>query len=66
MVFQWVDVKKERDRFVDVTSKEFRLDLESAEMTVLDLEDGSSETDTLRFSDLVEGSTVGSYAPAAK
>ena len=66
VIFQWVDVKKEKERFVDVTSKEFILDLESAEMTVLNLEDGSSETDTLRFAELVTGATVGSYAPAAK
>jgi hypothetical protein len=66
VVFEWVDVKKEKDRFVDVASKEFRLDLQSAEMTVLNLEDGSSETDTLRFSELVHGATVGSYAPVAK
>lgn len=66
VVYEWVDVKKEQGRFVDVTSKEFRLDLESGEMTVLNLEDGSSETDTLRFSELVAGATVGSYAPASK
>lgn len=66
VVFQWVDVKKEKDRFVDVASKEFLLDLETEEMTVTNLEDGTSETDTLRFSELVQGSTVGSYAPASK
>lgn len=64
IVFQWVDVKKEKDRFVDVPSKEFCVDLLSEELTVTDLADGSSETDSLRFSELVEGHTVGSYAPA--
>lgn len=66
VVFEWVDVKKEKNRFLDVTSKEFTLDLESGELTVRNLEDGTSETDTLRFAELVQGSTVGSYAPAAR
>lgn len=63
VVFQWVDVKKEKHAFADVPSKEFRVDLLSEELTITDLADGSSETDSLRFSELVEGATVGSYAP---
>lgn len=63
LVFQWVDVKKEAHSFVDVASKEYRVDLVSEQMTVTDLADGSSETDSLRFSELVEGAVVGSYAP---
>ncbi len=66
VVFEWVDVKKADGQFEDVASKEFRLDLDSAEMTVVDLRDGSSVTDSLRYSELVEGGKVGSYAPAAK
>ena len=66
VVFQWVDLKKTAEKFEDVASKEFLLDLDTAEMTVVNLEDGSSETDKLRFSELVEGGSVGSYAPAAK
>jgi hypothetical protein len=66
VVFQWVDIRKTPTRFEDVPSKEFVLDMESAEMTVINLEDGSSETDRLRFAELVEGATVGSYAPAPK
>jgi hypothetical protein len=64
LVFQWVDIKKENKRFHDVASKEFRVDLLSQELTVTDLADGSSETDSLRFSELVEGAKVGSYAPS--
>lgn len=64
LVFQWVDLKKENARFVDVPSKEFMVDLRAEELTVTDLADGSSETDSLRFSELVEGGKVGSYAPA--
>jgi hypothetical protein len=66
VIFEWVDVKKEPDRFADVISREFRLDLDREEMTVIDLADGSSLTDTLRFSELVQGDVVGSYAPASK
>ncbi len=63
LVFQWVDIKKHDDHFEDVPSREFRCDLRAEEITVVDLEDGSSVTDNLRYSDLHEGSTVGSYAP---
>lgn len=66
LVFQWIDVKKESDCFVDVASKEYRVDLVSEELTVTDLADGTSATDSLRFSDLHESGKVGSYAPAAK
>lgn len=65
VVFEWVDIHKTPERFEDIASKEFILDLDTAEMTVVDLKDGSSQTDSLRFSELVEGSTVGSYAPAS-
>lgn len=66
VVYQWVDLKKSEKGFEDVASREFALDPESGELTVTDLQDGSSVTDKLRFSDLVEGSIVGSYAPAPK
>lgn len=64
LVFQWVDVKKEDGYFVDVASREFKVDLVNEELTVTELADGSSATDSLRFSELVEGAQVGSYAPA--
>lgn len=63
LVFQWVDLKKHADRFEEVPSKEFHIDFRAQELTVINLEDGSSETDSERFSNLVEGSVVGSYAP---
>lgn len=63
LVFEWVDIKKEREAFVEVASKEYRMDLLTQEMTVVDLVDGGTETDSLRFSELVEGGAVGSYAP---
>ena len=66
LVFQWVDVKKEGDYFVDVASREFKVDLVEQELTVTELADGSSATDSLRFSDLHEAGQVGSYAPASK
>ena len=64
LVFQWVDIKKDHNRFHEVPSKEYRVDLLSQELTVTDLADGSSETDSLRYSDLHEAGKVGSYAPA--
>ncbi len=66
LVFQWVDIKKEDNRFLDVASKEYRVDLLSEELTVTDLADGTTATDSLRYSDLVEGAQVGSYAPSGK
>jgi hypothetical protein len=63
LVFQWLDIKKEASAFSDVASKEYRVDLQSEELTVTDLADGSTATDSLRFSELVEGDVVGSYAP---
>lgn len=63
LVFQWVDIKKDQGAYCDVASKEYAVDLQTEEMTVTDLADGSSQTDSLRFSELVEGSVVGSYAP---
>ena len=63
LVFQWVDIKKDHGAYCDVASKEYAVDLQTEEMTVTDLADGSSQTDSLRFSELVEGSMVGSYAP---
>ena len=63
-MFQWVDIKKDHNRFHEVPSKEYRVDLLSQELTVTDLADGSSETDSLRYSDLHEAGKVGSYAPA--
>lgn len=66
LVFVWIDVKKDKERFTEVASKEFRVDLLSEELTVTDLADGTSVTDSLRFFDLHEGGKVGSYAPAAK
>lgn len=66
LVFRWIDVKKENDRFLDVAGKEYRLDLVSENLTVVDLADGSSVTDSLRYSELHEGAKVGSYAPASK
>jgi len=66
LVFEWVDIKKESDRFTDVASKEYRVDLLSEELTVINLADGTSETDSLRFSDLHEGHKVGSYAPPSR
>lgn len=63
LVFEWVDLKKHSDRFEEVPSKEFLIDFRAGELTVVDLADGSSVTDTERFSNLVEGSQVGSYAP---
>lgn len=66
IVFEWVDLKKEDDRFLDVASKEYKVDLLTEELTVTDLADGTSATDSLRFSDLHEGHKVGSYAPSAK
>lgn len=65
IVFQWVDIRKTPERFEDVASREFILNMETAEMTVVNLEDGTSATDSLRFAELVEGSQVGSYAPLA-
>ncbi len=66
LVFQWVDIKKENGEFVDVASREFRVDLREESMTAIGLADGRSETDSLRYADLVEGHQVGSYAPTAK
>ena len=63
LVFQWNDIKKDEGAYVDVASKEYRVDLQAEELTVVDLADGSSSTDSLRLSELVEGSVVGSYAP---
>ena len=64
LVFEWVDIKKTEERFEEVASREFLLDFETLEVTDTNLEDGSSQTDQLRFSQLVEGGQVGSYAPA--
>jgi hypothetical protein len=63
LVFQWVDIKKDDGAYTDIASKEYCVDLQSEELTVTDLADGSSSTDSLRFAELVEGSVVGSYAP---
>ncbi len=63
LVFQWVDINKDEGAYSEVPSKEYAVDLQTEEMTVTDLADGSSQTDSLRFSELVEGSVVGSYAP---
>lgn len=64
LVFEWVDIKKEDGKFFDVASKEYRVDLLSEELTVTDLADGTSATDSLRFSNLHEGAQVGTYAPS--
>lgn len=64
LIFQWVDLKKTPHCFENVASKEFRIDYETQEITATDLADGSSETDSLRFSDLHESGKVGSYAPS--
>lgn len=66
VVYQWIDLKKSKKEFEDVASREFILDPETQELTVTNLQDGTSATDQLRFAELVEGATVGSYAPAAK
>ena len=66
VVYQWIDLKKSEHGFEEVASQEFALDPETQEFTVTNLQDGTSATDKLRFSELVEGATVGSYAPAAK
>lgn len=66
LVFQWVDIKKDQGAFIDVPSKEYKVDLQIGELTVTDLADGSSATDSLRFSELVEGDVVGSYAPKGR
>lgn len=63
VVFQWVDLKKEKDSFQDLASREFRVDTVTQEILVTDLLDGTSKTDSLRFFELVEGDVVGSYAP---
>lgn len=64
LVFEWVDIQKSDGRFQDVISREFHLDPASRELTVVDLRDGSTATDKLRFAELVEGVVAGSYAPA--
>jgi hypothetical protein len=66
LVFQWVDIKKENNRFLEIPSKEYRVDLLTDELTEIDLADGRSSTDSLRFSNLHEASQVGSYAPAGE
>lgn len=63
IIFEWVDIQKSDGQFLDVASREFRLDPVNRELTVVDLRDGSTATDKLRFAELVEGVVVGSYAP---
>lgn len=63
IVFEWVDIHKGEGGFQDIASREFLWDPASDELTVLDLRNGRTETDKLRYSDLVQGGVVGSYAP---
>lgn len=65
VVFEWVDIRKESGRFEDVVSREFRWNPEDCSIGITDLQDGSTETDQLRYSQLVTGNVVGSYAPFA-
>ena len=63
IVFEWVDIQKSQGRFLDVPSREYTLQPATEAISVRELQDGSTTTDTLRFSDLVTGVQVGSYAP---
>lgn len=62
LVFEYVDIRK-GDRFEDVSSREFRVDVTGREVEERWLADGRSMTDHQRYSDLHQGHRVGSYAP---
>lgn len=66
LIFQWVDIQKKNNGFHYVASREFHVDEATRTISVTDLLDGSSATDLLRFSTLVSGYQVGSYAPASR
>ena len=63
VVFEWVDIHKGDGCFEDIVSREFLWNPDDSSICVTDLRNGASESDKLRFSELVTGSEVGSYAP---
>lgn len=65
LVFVWTDIQKTPEAFAYVPSREFVLDLAQGTLTDVNLADGRSDTDDLRYSDLHEGAQVGTYAPPA-
>ncbi|MFA5508687.1 MAG: hypothetical protein WC314_11810 [Vulcanimicrobiota bacterium] len=64
LIFQWIDIRKDRETFHDVPCREFEVDLQTPTIRTTLLEGGASPTtDPLRYTALVKGQTVGSYAP---
>lgn len=64
-IYSQLRLRKSERGFEEVVSKKLILEPESHELTIVNLEDGTSETDELRFSKPVQGTSFGSYAPLA-
>ena len=63
LVFQWVDLHKDDHAFVHSPSTEFTVDTATKKVLVTILEGHHPQGKTPRFSNLVEGEQLGSYAP---